>query len=158
MLQRSDDDAADRASIIEDLLRHNMQVHDLAIGLVGLPTPPDLTMQQVRVLSHVIKQPGISQQELGGFLAVSAPTASGLVERLTDKGLILRTDDAVDRRVRRLHATEAGLDVMRQMDSMFQRVLQVVLDELSLDDLDVLRRASRAMVDALQRVRMRQAG
>jgi len=144
----------ERAALARELFDLNSAVHDRAMGLVGpMPTPPDLTMQQLRVLGHVVKQPGIAGHELGTQLGVSAPTASGLVERLVEKGLIARTDDPADRRVRRLHPTETGRDMMREMDSMFGRVLGVVLGVLSVEDLDLLCRGSRAMLDALERAR-----
>jgi DNA-binding MarR family transcriptional regulator len=144
----------ERAAKAQELFDLNSRVHDLAMGLVGpMPAPPDLTMQQLRVLDRVAKQPGMSGHELGDLLGVSAPTASGLVDRLADKGLISRTDDADDRRVRRLHATDAGQDVMRQMESMFGRALGVVLAVLTTEDLDLLCRSARAMLDALERVR-----
>ncbi len=142
----------ERSRLAEELFELNSQVHDRAVGLVGpMPMPPDLTMQQMRVLDHIVKTPGITGHELGELLHVSAPTASGLIERLVEKGLVTRTDDAEDRRVRRLHPTEAGLDVMRQMNSMFGRALGVVLQLLSAEDLDLLLRGSRAMLDALGR-------
>jgi DNA-binding MarR family transcriptional regulator len=142
----------ERAALVQELFDLNSQVHDRAVGLVGpMPVPPDLTMQQVRVLGHVVKEPGIAGHELGERLGVSAPTASGLVERLVEKGLIVRSDDPDDRRVRRLHPTDAGRDVIRQMDSMFGRALGVVIKLLSLDDLELLRRGSQAMLDALER-------
>ena len=142
----------ERAALVQELFDLNSQVHDRAVGLVGpMPVPPDLNMQQVRVLGHVVKEPGIAGHELGERLGVSAPTASGLVERLVEKGLIVRSDDPDDRRVRRLHPTDAGRDVMRQMDSMFGRALGVVIKLLSLDDLELLRRGSQAMLDALER-------
>lgn len=147
---------AERTALASELLRLNAQVHDRAVGLVGFPLPPDLTMQQLRVLGHVVKQPGISHQELGALLGVSAPTASGLVDRLVDKGLVTRVDDPDDRRIRRLHPTEAALDVMRQLDSMFQRAFAVVAGELSVDDLELLCRGAQAMISALDRVAGRQ--
>ncbi len=148
----------ERAAKAQELFGLNSKVHDLAMSVVGpMPAPPDLTMQQLRVLDHVVKNPGISGHELGELLGVSAPTASGLVERLVEKGLIQRIDDADDRRVRRLHPTETGRDVMRQMDSMFGRALGVVLQELSADDLDLLCASARAMLAALDRVRGKQA-
>lgn len=147
----------ERAGLARELFDLNAKVHDLAMGLVGpMPTPPELTMQQLRVLGHVAKSPGISGNELGGLLGVSAPTASGLVERLVEKGLITRVDDADDRRVRRLHPTEAGLDVIRDMSSMFGRALGVVLRLLSAADLELLVQGSRAMLDALGRARAEQ--
>ena len=142
----------ERAAVARDLFELNSQVHDRALGLVGpMPMPPDLTMQQVRVLGHVTKDPGIAGHELGERLGVSAPTASGLIDRLVEKGQITRVDDPSDRRVRRLHPTELGLDVIREMDSMFGRALGVLIQHMSLDDLEVLRRGSLAMLDALER-------
>lgn len=144
----------DRSRLVQELFDLNSRVHDRAIGLVGpMPVPPDLTMQQVRVLGHVAKSPGITVHEIGESLGVSAPTASGLVDRLVEKDLIYRSDDPGDRRVRRLHPTEAGLDVIRQMDSMFGRALGVVIQMLSVDDLELIVRSSRAMLTALEQVR-----
>lgn len=148
----------ERAALASELFELNSQVHDRAFGLVGpMPMPPDLTMQQLRVLGHVVKSPGITVNELGATLGVSAPTASGLVERLVEKDLVTRVDDAVDRRIRRLNATQSGLDLMRDMDSMFGRALGVVLAELSAADLELLCRGSRAMLTALTRVATQQA-
>lgn len=137
---------------MQQLFDINSRVHDQAVGLVGpMPLPPDLTMQQVRVLGHIVNDPGIAGHELGERLGVTAPTASGLIDRLVEKGLIHRVDDPHDRRIRRLHPTELGLDVIRQMDSMFGRALGVVIPLLSLPDLELLLKGSRAMLDALER-------
>jgi DNA-binding MarR family transcriptional regulator len=147
----------ERAAVVQELFETNSRVHDRAVGLAGpMPLPPDLTMQQVRVLSHIAKDPGITGHELGDRLGVSAPTASGLIDRLVEKGLVTRVDDAEDRRVRRLHATELGLDVIRQMDSMFGRALGVVITRLSLEELQLLLRGAQAMLDALERVHAEQ--
>lgn len=147
----------ERAALVQELFEINSKVHDRAVGLVGpMPVPPDLTMQQVRVLGHIAKDPGISGHEIGDRLGVSAPTASGLIDRLVEKGLVSRVDDPDDRRVRRLHATETGLDVIRQMDSMFGRALGVVIERLSVEDLDLLRRGALAMLGALERAQAEQ--
>lgn len=148
-----------RVALAAEVVRINAKIHDRAMALVGpMPVPPDLTIQQLRVLDHVVKQPGLSGQELGTLLGVSAPTASGLVERMVEKGLISRTDDVDDRRIRRLHPTEAGLDVMRQLDSMFERALAVVLQELPTADLELLCQGAQAMLSAIERVRARHQG
>lgn len=142
----------ERTAAVCELARLQSLVHDRAVALVGpMPLPPDLTMQQVRVLGCVVKEPGLSGHELGERLGVSAPTASGLVERLVEKGLISRADDREDRRVRRLHPTADGLSVIREMDSMFSRALGAVVQHLALDDLELLRRGTVAMLDALDR-------
>ena len=43
---------ADRGTTVGELVALQAQVHDRAVALVGpMPLPPDLTMQQVRVLA-----------------------------------------------------------------------------------------------------------
>jgi len=142
----------ERDALVAELGRLQAVMHDKAVALVGpMPLPPDLTMQQVRVLGCVVKEPGLSGHELGERLGVSAPTASGLVDRLVDKHLIMRVDDPGDRRVRRLHPTEDGLSVVREMDSLFGRAMGAVIAHLSLADLELMAASTRAMLDALDR-------
>jgi len=148
----------ERSALLAELFELNSQVHDRAMGLVGpMPMPPDLTMQQVRVLGQIVKKPGIAGHELGELMQISAPTASGLIDRLVEKGLITRFDDPDDRRVRRLRPTEDGIDVIRQMDSMFGRALGVTITLLTLDDLKVLREGSLLMLRAMDRAAAQQA-
>lgn len=143
---------AERAAVIRELVSLQSQIHDLTVALVGpAPLPPDLTMQQVRVLGFVAKEPGLSGQRLGELLGVSAPTASGLVDRLVEKGLVSRSEDREDRRVRRLHPTADGLAMIRRMDSMFSRSLRVVAGRLDLADLETMRQATQVMLDALRK-------
>ena len=142
----------ERSALLAELFELNSQVHDRAMGLVGpMPMPPDLTMQQVRVLGQIVKKPGIAGHELGELMQISAPTASGLIDRLVEKGLVTRFDDPDDRRVRRLRPTADGIDVIRQMDSMFGRALGVTIKLLTLDDLKVLREGSLLMLRAMDR-------
>ncbi|HRA07675.1 MAG TPA: MarR family transcriptional regulator [Propionicimonas sp.] len=142
----------ERDALVAELGRLQAVMHDKAVALVGpMPLPPDLTMQQVRVLGCVVKEPGLSGHELGERLGVSAPTASGLVDRLVDKHLIMRVDDPGDRRVRRLHPTADGLSVVREMDSLFGRAMGAVIAHLSLADLELMAASTRAMLDALDR-------
>jgi DNA-binding MarR family transcriptional regulator len=138
------------------LVRQIFGLYDLtrsrSMELVGpMPLPPDLTMQQVRCLGEIVHTPGIPVHELALRLGVSTPTVSGLVERLAEKRLVERHDDEVDRRVRRLHVTEEGLRTIGLMESLFDRVLRAIVNELSIDDLDVLRVSSQVMLDAMAR-------
>lgn len=147
----------ERSALLAELFELNSQVHDRAMGLVGpMPMPPDLTMQQVRVLGQIVKKPGIAGHELGELMQISAPTASGLIDRLVEKGLITRFDDPDDRRVRRLRPTADGIEVIRQMDSMFGRALGVTITLLTVDDLKVLREGSLLMLRAMDRAAAQQ--
>lgn len=144
---------AERASRMRELTGLNAAVHQRAMRLVGpLPVPVDLTMQQLRGLMEVAREPGIAGHSLGERLGVSPPTASGIIDRLVDKGLVRRTEDPDDRRVRRVTLTEAGQEQVLTMDSIFGRMLAEVVQAMSLDDLDLLLRSSQVILEALDRV------
>lgn len=141
-----------RAQMLREVFELHDQVHDQALALVGpVPASTDLTMQQFRVLGFVVKDPGLTGHELGERLGVSAPTASGLVERLVEKGLLKRVDDSTDRRIRRLHITEAGMALTRQVDSLIARAMIEVIKNMTPEDLVLMRDSAQAMLGAMHR-------
>jgi len=145
---------AERTELVRQIFMLHDQVHEGALMIAGpMPQRYELTMQQLRVLGFVAKEPGISGHTLGQRLGVSAPTASGLVDRLVEKALLERVDDPDDRRVRRLYVTENGQLLMRQGDSLLDRAMARVIQMMSLDDLEVMRRSAEVMLEAMSKVR-----
>jgi len=143
-----------RVEVLKEIVALHIQVHDQALSIAGpMPNPSDLTMQQLRVLGFVAKDPGLAGHELGERLGVSAPTASGLVDRLVEKGLLSRSDDPDDRRVRRLNVTTDGLDLIRRMDSLVERAMIKVIKMMTLPELEILRRSSQVMLEAMERAK-----
>jgi len=143
---------AERTELLAEIFALHGRVHDEALAIAGpMPNPSDLTMQQLRVIGFIAKEPGLAGHELGNRLGVSAPTASGLVDRLVEKGLLQRVDDPDDRRVRRLHVTTEGLDLIRQMDSLIERAMMKVITVMTVDDLKLMRRSSEVFLDAMHR-------
>lgn len=141
-----------RAEMLREIFELHTRVHDQALAIVGpVPASTDLTMQQLRVLGFVVKDPGLTGHELGQRLGVSAPTASGLVDRLVEKGLLERVDDSTDRRIRRLHITAAGMALTRQVDSLLERAMMEVIKNMTVADLVLMRDSAEAMLGAMRR-------
>lgn len=137
---------------MREIFELHSHVHDQALAVAGpMPMPAELTMQQFRVLGFVVKDPGMTGHELGECLGVSAPTASGLVDRLVEKGLLERVDDAADRRIRRLHITDSGMALTRQLDSLLQRAMVEVIKNMTVEDLQIMRASALAMLSAMER-------
>ena len=148
---------AERDRIVKELFRLNDLVHARSLDLIGpMDLPHDLTMQQLRVLTLVAREPGLTGQELGRRLGVSAPTASGLVERLVEKGLLERAEDPLDRRVRRLNLTEDGGRAVSGVDATFGRLLRAIIPPIPTDQLEVIRAGAQAMLAAIERARAAQ--
>src|ERR1700682_1375962 len=89
--------------VLEAMKRH---VHDLAAEF-------DLTLSQFDALKHL--EAPYSQRELAQQLNYDASNVTDIVDRLEERGLVTRTIDPSDRRVRRLVLTPKGEAVRRKL-------------------------------------------
>ena len=141
----------ERDALMAEIMSVNDRIHARSMALFGpVELPEDLTMQQMRVLGLVGHEPGLTGQELSARLGVSAPTASGIVDRLVAKGLLSRVEDADDRRVRRIALTPDGNHLLSGIDSVFDQLIESVVPAIALDDLRTIRNGSRAMLNAVE--------
>lgn len=139
-------DAAERDALASQIAELQRALNAVAWRVVGPAELPDLTAQQLRVLRLVSREPGVLASGVGHHLGVSAPTASGIVDRLVDKGLLERGEDPADRRVRHLTLTDAGRDTVADFDSATNRMIRALLPSL---DTELLRRVRDTYVDLL---------
>ena len=145
---------ATRDALCRQIVELNEQIRIQSFALVGpMAFPPDLTMRQLHVMLAAAQPDGVTVHELAEALGTSAPTASGLVNRLAAKGLVTRVEDTDDRRVRHVRLTESGQDTLTQLDSAYDRLLGEMLDLLSDDELTQYRDGSELMLDMIDRAR-----
>jgi DNA-binding MarR family transcriptional regulator len=75
----------------------------------------DVTMAQMRVLFVLVHKGPSSIGTLAEALRIGLPTASHLVERLVRAGLVVRTEDARDRRYTLARLTSWGEELMERL-------------------------------------------
>uniref|UniRef100_UPI00261B85AA MarR family winged helix-turn-helix transcriptional regulator n=1 Tax=Novosphingobium sp. TaxID=1874826 RepID=UPI00261B85AA len=68
----------------------------------------NLTQKQVSVLWLVAAEPGLAQTALSARLQMDRATVMAIVNRLQDRGFVVRGKSAVDGRKQTLHLTPAG--------------------------------------------------
>lgn len=105
----------------------------------------NLTLAQFDVLAQLSVNQGISQQALARHLLVTKGDVCGLINRLSERGLVDRREDPQDRRAHKLYLTEAGqnlavqvvpeheafvLEQMGTLNADEQRFLQMLLRRL----------------------------
>jgi DNA-binding MarR family transcriptional regulator len=67
------------------------------------------------ILVRLDRQPGMSQNELAQLIEVEPITVGRLVDRLEARGFVERRPDANDRRVWRLHLTDAATPMLEEI-------------------------------------------
>lgn len=116
-----------------------------------------ISPQQYRMLK-LIGLGGERSARLAERLAVAKPTLTATADSLVAAGLACREAEPGDRRVVRLHLTEAGREAVRQADAAYAswfgslldhtgRREQIVADLLRLDDAMTERRLARLASD-----------
>lgn len=149
---------ATRAALTREILELNEQIRLQCFELAGpMAFPPDLTMRQLHVLVAASRPEGVAVHELATVLGTSAPTASGLVNRLAAKGLVTRVEDDADRRVRHVQLTEQGQETLSALDSTYEHLLGEMVGLLNADELAAFRDHSRLMLDMVERARKHRA-
>ena len=73
-----------------------------------------LSMSMIGTLFHLNQQEKSGVTDVGDHLGVTSAAASQMVERLVQQGLIQRTEDPEDRRVKQIILTKQGCQVLEE--------------------------------------------
>jgi DNA-binding MarR family transcriptional regulator len=107
-----------------------------------------LSFSQISVLMR-LKHGGVSGvSEIGGHMGVTKAAASQAVDRLVDMGLVERTEDPHDRRVRRLALTQAGQAVIENVVAARIRWVDTLTDVLTSEEMDLITTALNLLTEA----------
>lgn len=108
----------------------------------------DLTPVQYAALTTIAARPGVDQATLAGLIAYDRTTITGVVDRLAQKGLVVRQANSRDRRVRELVTTEAGRHILEKIEPAVQAAQRSMLRGLNADEADLLIRLLQKAVAA----------
>lgn len=125
----------------------------------------DLSMPQLKVLLVVERLGAPSMGDLAHMLGVGQPAMSALVDRLSEHGLVHREDDTQDRRVVRVHGTEASRELVQRVRLSGQNRLQRVISHLTDEELthvvsamEILHRTASDVVSSKEQLIVRPVG
>lgn len=144
----------DRDRAIEEILNLNRETIRLTHG--GNPRDwlylMDITMPQLKTLLVLYAMQQASMGELADALGTGVSTVTGIVDRLVDHGLVTREEAPHDRRVVVGRLTPRGAALIDRLYLTARDRLGRVLSRLSLEELDLVVQASRALNRAARHV------
>lgn len=91
----------------------------------------NITAPQLVCLLTIVEQKSLTVATLAKEIHLSPSTVVGILDRLEDKGFILRNRDSKDRRVVRIQASEKGLEFADSAPSPLQDKFDTSLSKLS---------------------------
>jgi len=108
----------------------------------------DLTPVQYAALATIKANPGVDQITLAGLIAYDRTTITGVVDRLAQKGLLLRRPSSRDRRARELQLTEQGRRTLRGITPAVEAAQQMMMRGLTEKEAAELMRLLRKAIAA----------
>ena len=110
-----------------------------------------LSLIHLHVMSVLQAEGSIPMRTLAESLGVSQASATGIVDRMEQRGLIERRRDIDDRRVIRVELATGGRELLAGMTADRRQKLATLLDDLTDDELDGFLRGMRALRSARDR-------
>ena len=134
--------------LAEGLFQECVRVDDPAANDAWMTV--DLTMPQLKVLMKLVQQGPQPVGALAQSLGVSAPTASGILQRLVRSGHVRRTESSDDRRVSLIALTSRGSAVFQRLFAAQQEVLARAYGKLTTTELSTVIRALELLVKGMK--------
>jgi DNA-binding MarR family transcriptional regulator len=107
----------------------------------------DLTPVQYAALIAIRTHPGIDATRLSAVIAFDRSTLGSVIERLEAKSYVERKPAPEDKRVKLLHLTKAGLNLLREIMPSVDRVQARILQPLKPADRKTLLTLLEQLVD-----------
>lgn len=96
-----------------------------------------MTRAQWVILRHLDRQPGVSQNELAALIEVEPISVARLIDRLETRGLVERRADPKDRRLRRLHLTEAAAPILKDIGEHIETLTKAITDGIEAEKMKI---------------------
>ena len=114
-----------------------------------------LSRQQSRVLTVLIRNPGMTQTALADEVEMEKAPLGRLLERLEERNLVERKPDPGDRRARRCFAKPETDNVVPEMRAAARSFFQIVFEDLSEAEIQqlmaLMTKVKNSLVEAEQR-------
>ena len=122
-------------------------MHRSMQGTIHYAKENGLSMSMLGTLFHLNRRGHAGVSDLGQHLGVSSAAASQMLDRLVEEGLIERTEDPDDRRMKKISLTEKGCRIYQESLSARMRWLEELESQLSEGEKETIRSALQLMID-----------
>jgi DNA-binding MarR family transcriptional regulator len=102
--------------------------------------PYELTPIQHLILEALWLEDGISQKDIGTRLVLDRATLSGVLDRMSAGGWIIKEQDPDDKRTLRICLTEKGMDMKTRLAHERNQANEELLSSLNLEEKVLLKR------------------
>ena len=135
-------------------LRHSpgpliRRVHQIGVSIFADEFKDwDITPLQFSILWVLNTHSGEDQASLAQYVALDRTTCSNIVSRLEQKGCIRRKTDPNNKRAKLVYITKAGRELLEQVTGLMERVMERILDPLTVSERKVFLKLLQKLADS----------
>lgn len=111
----------------------------------------EITRTQWTALYYIGRTQNITLKELAADMMISEPSATNLVNRMESSGLVERSTDKNNARMKRLTLTELGKKKLDELAYIPIQFNETATKGISEDDLDTFKRVLDKMIDQVEK-------
>jgi DNA-binding MarR family transcriptional regulator len=141
-----------RKTLIDEALT---QVNDLMSlrrrAFCAHTLPREISLPQLHILMTLQDQGPMTISAIAHLFRISAPSASSIIDRMEDHGLVARSRESIDRRVVHVEISQRGRDLVEDLMGMKRAQMQHVLSTMTEDELRQVSCGLQALYAALSR-------
>lgn len=116
-------------------------------GFLRYARESGLSMSQLGALFHIHRLGSSGVTDLGDHLGVTSAAVSQMLERLVQQGLILRSEDPTDRRVKQIILTDKGRQVLKESVQARQGWVDNLAESMSASEKQQIQAALGTLID-----------
>ncbi|CAH1652446.1 MarR family transcriptional regulator [Hyphomicrobiales bacterium] len=105
-----------------------------------------VTLARARALLALSKEGDLTQTSVAAYLEIEGPSAVRLIDELEKSGLVLRQQDANDRRIKNLILTDEGKEMSQRLLEKWQEICDKTVFNIEVDDQRSLLSNMKAML------------
>lgn len=113
-----------------------------------------ISMSHLHLMTFLDAHGPLPMSRVAELLGSGLPTATGLVSRMEERGMVARTHDTEDRRVVTVSLTEAGAAELRELNSSRRTRMASALTHLDDEQRRVLLNSMRTLRAAFERMHL----
>jgi DNA-binding MarR family transcriptional regulator len=143
---------ANSNELVQEILKLSEDIYNA----IPLDIPPewlnsDLTVAQLRVLLVLQSQGPSRMSAIASIIGVTLPTATGVVDNLVRKELIVRDNDPQDRRLVICKLAPRGQELINRLWTSGRFQMESLLDGLTLEQLEKAREVALVLLENITR-------
>lgn len=108
--------------------------------------PYNISLPEWKLLGQLVENGNMKLAKLAELLGVEAPLVTSLVDRLEQKGLVIRTSDLQDKRAKVLEGTPKAAKMLNTIEPKVQSQMQLLVRDVTDEELSTYCKVLEAIV------------